>query len=251
MGEVMQLPSGTIRKSQSLSNSTQVPESLNHRLNSYAVAASAAGVSVLALAYPAGAKIVYFPAHVHIAPVHTVPLDLNHDGTVDFNFQDTLSTTTASFFHSGRLSILPQAANEIWGHKDSIGGHYASALKAGVKVGASGKFSSGSRSLAYGRQEGSSFYCEGKWNNVGTRYLGLKFSVNGQTHFGWARLNVTCNAPKVTAVLTGYAYETVANRPIVTGKRKGPAGIDAPAAVAGSLGRLAQGARGTAAEQKP
>ncbi len=181
----------------------EFPESLNHRLNSYALAGGAAGVSVLALVYPAGAKIIYRPAHVKIAPVHTVPLDLNHDGHADFSFRDTLSTTSASFFHSGRLSILPQAANEIWGHKNSIGGHYASVLKAGVKVGPGGKFSSGPRSMAYGIQEGDSLYCEGKWSNVSNGYLGLQFSIKGKTHFGWARLNVTCNAPKVTAVLTG------------------------------------------------
>jgi hypothetical protein len=236
--------SPSIRNRTSQRQSHEFPQSLNHRLNSYALAASAAGVSVLALARPAVAKIVYTAAHLHMSPVHTYRLDLNHDGIVDFSFRDTLSTTTAGFFHSGRLSILPQAANQVWGHKNSIGSHYASALKAGVKVGASGKFSSGSRSLAYGRQEGSSFYCEGKWNGVGTRYLGLKFTISGQTHFGWARVNVTCDAPKVTAVLTGYAYETIPNRPIVTGKRKGPAEIDARAAETSVLGRLAQGADG-------
>jgi len=42
--------------------------SLEHRLNSYALAASAAGVSFLALAQPAEAKIVYTPEHTLRSP---------------------------------------------------------------------------------------------------------------------------------------------------------------------------------------
>jgi hypothetical protein len=57
----------------------------------------------------------------------------------------------------------------------------------------------------------------------------LKFSIGGQTHYGWARLNVTVTftglfkSGGTYAVLTGYAYETVPNTPIVTGKTKGAA----------------------------
>jgi hypothetical protein len=192
---------------------------------------------MLAVAHSTEAKIVYTPAHRTISPHQTVPLDLNHDGRVDFRFQDTLSTTTAGFFHSGRLSILPLGANQIWGHKTSAGLHYASTLKAGVRIGSAGAFSAGSRSMAYGIQEGSSFYCEGKWDNVAHRYVGLKFAIAGKIHFGWARLNVTCNAPSVSAVLTGYAYETIPNKAITSGKTKGPDVMVDPA----TLGRLALG----------
>ena len=30
----------------------------------------------------------------------------------------------------------------------------------------------------------------GPWRNVTTRYLGLKFKINGKFHYGWARLSV-------------------------------------------------------------
>jgi peptidoglycan hydrolase-like protein with peptidoglycan-binding domain len=55
---------------------------------------------------------------------------------------------------------------------------------------------------------------------VKNRYLGLKFSVNGETHYGWARLNVSFRAPHITATLTGYAYETEANKAIDAGQTK-------------------------------
>jgi hypothetical protein len=110
----------------------------------------------------------------------------------------------------------------------------------------------------YADGTGGSGTCAGLWNNLKNRYLGLKFTINGTTHFGWARLNVTCTTMygnhKVTGVLTGYAYETIPNKPIVTGKTKGPddlgnvaqpspAALRAPTHQPASLGLLAMGAR--------
>ena len=71
--------------------------------------------------------------------------------------------------------------------------------------------------MASGRDDVGSYYCEGKWNGVNNRYLGLKFTIQGKVHFGWARFNVSCNKFKISALLTGYAYETIPNKPIVTG----------------------------------
>lgn len=103
-------------------------------LNRYALAATAAGVGMLAATPSAEAKIVYTPVHIRISPHHMVPIDLNHDGKTDFTLDDTLYTTTASFFRSGRLSIQPQSGNQAWGHRTNKGLHYASALAAGVKI---------------------------------------------------------------------------------------------------------------------
>lgn len=229
-----------------------LPRPLHQRLNMYALAASAAGVGMLAVAPPSEAKIVYTAAHINITPNHTILLDLNHDGTADFSFKNVLSTTSVGSFRSDRLSIFPRGANQIWGHRTGAGGHYASALAAGIKVGPSGAFSAGSRSMAYGRDDVGSYYCEGKWNGAQKRYLGLKFTIHGKTHFGWARLNVTCNLYKVNAVLTGYAYETIANKSIVTGKTKGPeeivgrpdTAVTAPVSNPDRLGLMAMGAPG-------
>jgi hypothetical protein len=85
----------------------------------------------------------------------------------------------------------------------------------------------------------------GPWENGGKgvkdRYLGLKFKIKGKIHYGWARLNFPYAQG---ATMTGYAYETIANKPIVTGKTKGPDVITVQPA---SLGRLAQGSAGLAA----
>ncbi len=72
------------------------------------------------------------------------------------------------------------------------------------------------------------------------RYLGLKFQIKGETHYGWARLNVSVRAQggvNITATLTGYAYETIANKAIIAGKTKGE-----DESQGATLGALAAGA---------
>ena len=90
----------------------------------------------------------------------------------------------------------------------------------------------------------------GLWRNVANRYLGLKFKINGKTHYGWARLSVKASKMpyEITAVLTGYAYETIPGKAIIAGATKGSddaepaASINMPAPAA--LGALAMGAPG-------
>jgi hypothetical protein len=62
----------------------------------------------------------------------------------------------------------------------------------------------------------------GKWHDVTDRNLGLASSSAAKTHFGWARLTVHDKGHAITTVLAGYAYETIPNHPIITGKKIGP-----------------------------
>jgi len=224
-----------------------------YQIKMYALAASAAGVGMLALAQPAEGKVVYTKAHRFIGPRTTLHLDLNHDGIVDFDFKDTLSTSTAGGAFAA-LSALPDRKQDaVWGHTVPTRA-YASALSANVRIGPKGQFLPGAGLMAASSASGlhpGNFSCTGPWANVTNRYLGLKFVIKGIAHFGWARLNVSCANATVTATLTGYAYETVANRPILTGKESGP--DESPnsiptATLSGTLGRLARGAKGRPGE---
>jgi hypothetical protein len=251
-----------MKQSARVSKSTaNLPNSLHQRLNMYALAATAAGVGSLALSQAAEAKIVYTPANVTIVPNNTIALDLNHDGVSDFHFKDT--TFRTSFGGGGGfLSIVPaQKANEVWGHLLFFRQN-ASALYAGVGIGAHGKFAAGTNLMAStqvnsGHHPGGPGTCSGPWANVTNRYLGLKFVIQGKIHFGWARLNVSCpiRSLTVTATLTGYAYETVSGKAIHTGQKKddieefnngGQANLSVPVPKSATLGRLAQGAQGLA-----
>ena len=80
-------------------------------------------------------------------------------------------------------------------------------------------------------------YYYGPWVHSGrsavSRYLGLKIQISGKTHYDWARVVVT---GLVNAILTGYAYETIPGKAIVTGQTKDANGPR-------SLTTLAQGTR--------
>lgn len=237
----------------SSSRSKRSLSDFDYRLSMYAMAASAAGVGMLALAPPVEGKIIYTKANKSIGSNQTLHLDLNHDRVADFDLKDIFSTSSAGGAF-GRLSALPdRKQNAIWGHTVPTRA-YASALSANVRIGPKGQFLPGTGFMAASSASGGrpgNFSCTGPWANVTDRYLGLKFVIKGEKHFGWARLNVSCTSATVSATLTGYAYETVANRPILTGKEHGTDGPDnpvSPAASSAALGQLAQGARGRPTE---
>jgi len=216
---------------------SHVSESLQRHLNAYAIAAGAAGVGLLALARPAEAKIVYYRAHQLIVANRNYGLDLNHDGIVDFRFRNVWST------RSGRLSLnVPLVGNDkgVWATFSS--GSRASALPSGTRVGFTAPFAYKSRvRMASAGTQGST---SGLWCGAKNRYLGLKFPIRNATHFGWARLSVNCATLGVSATLTGYAYETIPGKAIITGKTHGPDVITLQDA---SLGHLARGASGLSA----
>jgi hypothetical protein len=183
----------------------------------YALAASAAGVGVLALAHTAQAKIVYTPAHTKIG--QSLKIDLNHDGIADFNLRFLV------WGHLGWGAISSLHSNRMWGTPD------VSELPAGYRVGANAsKFQAGHTWLSTAGPGKSLFICSansatgtcvGPWTKENHGYVGLRFQIKGKTHYGWARLRYDELEPFSEWVLTGYAYETIPNKPIITGKTHG------------------------------
>jgi len=219
-------------------------KSLNQQLNSYAMVATAAGVGMLALSQTAAAKIIYTGAHVVLGErsnAHYL-LDLNHDGIKDFKLTHFFSNTGRYFGSSMRIEDYKNHANRIV-TSSSPEFDDAIALPAGVKVGPSARFLSFANvaRAAGTNPSGSVFFFMGQWANSGNglknRYLGLRFIIQGQAHFGWARLSVS--KYPFAATLTGYAYETIPNKPIITGKTDVP---DVMGVQPGTLGHLAAGA---------
>jgi hypothetical protein len=191
---------------------------LDHKLLGYTVAASAAGVGVLALALPSQAEIVYTVANQTISGRGGIALDLNHDGITDF----TIGNGTSSCTHgpSCRFQELIVSANAPNGVLATYGANlFAQPLPAFAMVGLGRTpvdFAFVDRCLATRTSRTSS----GSWRGPGaTGYLGLAFSIDGQIHYGWARLKVSidwkCNAH---ILLTGYAYQTIAGEPIRAGE---------------------------------
>jgi hypothetical protein len=220
---------------------SHLPESVHRQLNAYALSACAAGVGALALAVPADAKIIYTPAHVVIAKGQKFQLDINHDGITDFALSNGSCGRFCTVYFNG-FFIGGGSQNQIGitgNGQDGTG--IAAALKKGATIpGNRSYFQDGALAAKF------SFSYVGNWlPNVKNHYLGLTFDINKKKHYGWARVSVkTTQHPfTVTGTLTGYAFETIPNKPIIAGKTHGKSEA--------TLGRLAQGASGVSNRGKP
>jgi hypothetical protein len=220
------------------------PSNLNARLDksllTYVATAGAAGVSLLAMTQPANAKVVYTPYDGSVIQLDHGRLDLNHDGIPDFGFID--SGIGTEFFYN----VAPFKLNKMM--------NQAAPLAAGVSVGPGASFAGGIKEMAFFCVCSGLFSSQGPWANQPDEYMGFEFTIKGQHHFGWARFSVTSYFTGV--ILTGYAYETVPLKPIVTGDT-GAHNDEEDAVVretpttsspqASGLGKLALGAAGRTA----
>jgi hypothetical protein len=198
----------------------ELPKTLHEQLSMYALAAGAAGVGLLALAQPAQAEVVYTWSHWVIGINQHFNLDLNHDRKTDFTIVDATRNSTSGGINSlVAFGASPNGVEGIVGTR----GFFAAALRKGAVI-PKGHFSNDGRMI---------FFCSGflscsrtssrrgYWFNAANRYLGLKFKIDSQIHYGWARLSVQfVNRSDVTITLTGYAYETVAGKSIKAGQIK-------------------------------
>jgi len=209
---------------------------LDRNLVAYVAAASAAGL----FASPtAQAKVVYTPANTRLYD-NTFPVDFNNDGTTDLSL---VASFQVESFYRTELHVRPATGNAVVAGDDG-----ATALPWGTRIDFKAPFSRSSLFMASRARCHSSYCYAGPWAYSQGRYLGVKFLIDGQIHYGWVRLSVE----RLPATLTGYAYETIPNKPIVAGQTSGPVSASAsdPAQLSFSLkpsptlGLLACGAEG-------
>jgi hypothetical protein len=180
------------------------PEPVRQHLNSFAIATILA-VGLLAVAWPAAAEIVYTKVNVQMPGRGSTSynLDLNNDGVTDFTFTVTgaygcgFPNECFWFFYS--FVETPASGNGAEGSPPTN-------LAKGDQIGPSQSFYGGTGTIE------SSFL--GPISLKG--YLGLSFQIDGETHYGWAKISVNMKTGVVT--LVSYAYETIANMPINAGQ---------------------------------
>jgi len=219
-----------------------------HRLNNYALAAGAAGVSLFASAHLANAEIVYTPVHVTITRGQRSYLDLNGDGIDELQIQDV---SGISGYGSGSLAAFPNEAAGAWVQGPCSEGSFfcfASAIPEGKSIPGGSMHccaSDGTFMLLNGH---------GLWRAVTNRYLGIRFEIQGEDHYGWARVSVqiTNNMGRcdIIAVVSGYAYETSPNTPIVAGQTSASHRLSGDLK-SSSLGTLALGYQGMKLRARP
>jgi hypothetical protein len=230
---------------------------LDHRMKLYSLAAAAASVSTLALAQPAEAKVIITNKNIPI-PVcfypHFCPVsvDLNNDGITDLEFQ--IGTNFGASGGISYLSVKAIAGNQVVGQGGTHNNRgYVSALMRSAKIGPSAHFQGKAGEFYLMEEEGcSQGSCGppiGKWGgNHPNRFVGVKFKINGATHYGWVRVTVTTSTERyyVSGTITEYGYETIANKLVLAGlPSKNVRDDEASESNAGpSLGALALGANG-------
>jgi len=252
-----------MKRSPSSFKPVNLSDSLCQHLHAYALAASAAGVSLLATAQPGEAEIVYTPANVTIGTNQEYGLDLNSDGIIDFTikafgryFEPVTYINFLAVRHAQKGNKI--AAHLAFGLYSGGGFNFAYALSSGIAISKQARhFNAGRATMAWTCECDAGGFYRGSWlshtshRGLSNRYLGFQFKINGETHYGWARLNVIYGG----ALLTGYAYETVPDQGINAGQeqegdqkgaRPGPAAHVQPAQKPATLGALARGSHGLA-----
>jgi hypothetical protein len=217
--------SGSLRRTR---KTASVSEGLDRRLGAYALVACASGVSIAALAQQTPhSTIIYRPVSINFwgsvrGSSSPLQLDLNDDGVTDFTI-----SAGGSGYSLGTEGVSYYQAIAFWGAAEGNGGAY-DALDKGMYIGPDRKFIGGTlllHSRWEHRHRGSYGHakCWGPFgapsNSPKNAYLGVKFLVGSETHYGWIRLTTSCDTPgTVEGTVTGYAYETLPDTPIAAGQ---------------------------------
>ena len=190
---------------------------LQKRLGKYTAAAAA-----LVGATGANAQIVYTdvnPDFAHPGNEVGYGLDLNNDANFDFALF-SLDTTLASGNRIRNTVVAPYgtaaASNAIAGEAPS-GYDYALALNNGDMIDNTLNWIAATNTMAYNVNSANPY--NENWNGVTDKYLGLKFVVAGNTHYGWARLDVLAIADIWT--LKDYAFNASPNTGLTAGQMTG------------------------------
>lgn len=242
------------------------PKNLNRQISAYSFAAAAAGVGMLALAPPAAGEVIITKKTIPIPLAFLgggVEISLTNDGANDFRFTLLYNFSSVSTNIDGRILIMNKPSH----NKGVVGSEqfepYASALMRGAKIGPTANFVSSVVGFPYGVNieesntvtylHRGSRHLKGNWGgNAKNRFLGVRFLINGRTHYGWIRLTVTIPSDVkefMTATITGYAYETIPNKAILAGTAESstaeiPLPTNIPNQGKPSLGMLALGTDG-------
>jgi len=148
------------------------------------------------------------------------PFDLNGDGTNDFSLDifDAGNGAGAVIFPGINGSVNPDN-----GFVGFVAGNYnyPSNLAAGAVIDGSSTLVEGLRGDMnfYGCAYTNSQFC----NDTTDGFIGLKFNVAGNTHYGWVRVDLSADASSMT--VKDFAFDATPDTPIEAGDQ-GNLGVD-------------------------
>lgn len=145
-------------------------------------------------------------------------LDFNNDGTAEYTLE--LANGGGSYGPYIRQQVIdPAFGNQVAGYKTYS--QWTSNTFANVYAGS--LLITSSLSWAYGTPILGLYFngwggseVRGPWENINDAFAAFKFSLSGNTHYGWARFEV--GSQYTYFVLKDYAYNDTPNAPIRTGE---------------------------------
>jgi len=229
--------------------SVRLAEPLLRHLNGYRLAAGAAGVAMLGYAArPAEAAPICGTLSVTFTYTETYAFNPAHQKIAPFNVAQTfneISSHTQSLRVRGFFTPNTPDAKELL----SANGLPAD-VASGASIGPGGHFGKG---RSYGRLFGYYYFNKvtGNFKPGQVGYVGFQFSEQGQTHYGWVRVQVTKRGRNLPfLVLSEFGYESTPNTAILAGSCTASAAGAAPtpseASAPASLGLLALGSEAIA-----
>jgi hypothetical protein len=176
-----------------------VHAALERRLLLYAFAAGA----TLVCSAPTQAEVLFTPSSAFLRGVGKLDIDIDHDGSADFSL--TIKMIHYST-HSLELALLAYGNHPS--HQIVAQGASALALEKKTRIGGGRTFRAftAMETAVYG----------GPWADVTNRFLGVRFLINGEVHYGWIGFREVRNFP-MGARLAGWAYEAVPDKAILAG----------------------------------
>ena len=177
--------------------------------------ALAVTVTLAILATPVAAIIIYTPLRTTVDDNGEILIDLNRDRTPDFTVQ--VSSRRGVMVCRGNptfvvsVKIIP---NNPGGGVVISSPALAQLLPLGADVGSSSNFEFNTPETIFAYNG-----CPMMREVAG--YVGLAFQINGAIHYGWTYVRVYMDAYSVRTTVFNYAYESIADRDIVTGQLVG------------------------------
>jgi len=196
-----------------------VKKDLLERLKKYTLSAGA-----IAATTHADAQVLYTdvqPDSIVFGQGNSYMLDVNNDGLDDFSIHINISSftygTSFSLF-AETIRVTPQGSNGVAVSNGSFSS-FPYALGTNVNIGSSMFFASYASQLlnaqGYNNYMGNQYpISAGNWQGVQNKFLGLRLILNGQTHYGWVRLDVNSASQ---FIVKDYAIELTAESSINTG----------------------------------
>ncbi|MBI1191545.1 MAG: hypothetical protein GC205_00030 [Bacteroidetes bacterium] len=197
------------------------------KLSSYSALAA---VFLAGTAKSAEADIIYTDVDPDAFLVNsTISIDFNDDGINDFTLQQ-YNFGYGTF--ESNFAVLEGIPGFSYGIIGLPGGYsyLAQALNPGDFIGPGANFNSSDYGiLGSFFAFGSSVFGVGEWSAVTDRYLGVKFQIGPNTHYGWIRLDaeINCSALRVK----DFAYEDSPGVPILAGDATLPVAAGAVSAL--------------------